>query len=105
MKYSSQKPLLSKYNNFIKLFKKIDNNRFYSNFGPLYFKLKKKLEKKLKLKKFSITFTSNGHSAVQACCNLIAHNNKKELIILPSFSFASNPLSILSRIKTLFCRY
>ena len=96
MKYSSQKPLLSKYNNFIKLFKKIDNNRFYSNFGPLYFKLKKKLEKKLKLKKFSITFTSNGHSAVQACCNLIAHNNKKELIILPSFSFASNPLSILS---------
>ena len=28
MKYSSQKPLLSKYNNFIKLFKKNDNNDF-----------------------------------------------------------------------------
>ncbi len=96
MKYSSQKPLLSKYQNYIKLLKKIDDKRFYSNFGPLYFKLKKKLEKKLRLKKFSITFTSNGHSAIQACCNLIAHNNKKELIIIPSFSFASNPLSILS---------
>lgn len=96
MKYFPQKPLLAKYQNFIKLFKKIDNNRFYSNFGPLYFELKKKLEKKLKLKNYSITFTSNGHSAIQACCNLIAHNNKKELIILPSFSFASNPLSIIS---------
>ena len=96
MKFLPQRPLLSKYKNFISQFRIIDKNRYYTNFGPLYFKLKKKIEDKFKLKKFSVIFTSSGHTAVQACCNLIAHNNKKKIVIVPSFSFASNPLSIVS---------
>ena len=81
MKVIYQRPLLASYKKFKKNLIIVDKNRYYSNYGPLYFKLKKKIEKKLKLKKFSISLASSGHSALQACCNLIAHNNKKNLCL------------------------
>ncbi len=96
MNLQPQKPLLSKHINFSSQLKIIDRNRFYSNFGPLYNKLKKKIEHKLKIKKCSVILTSSGHTALQACCNLIAHHNKKKIVIVPSFSFASNPQTIIS---------
>lgn len=95
MKVIYQRPLLASYKKFKKNLIIVDKNRYYSNYGPLYFKLKKKIEKKLKLKKFSISLASSGHSALQACCNLIAHNNKKKLVLVPSYSFASDPQAII----------
>ena len=90
------RPLLSKSKNIIKYLKEIDNNRYYSNFGPLYYKCKKKLENYLNLKKNSIILTSSGHTSLLACCYLIKKKNpKKKYIIVPSYSFQSNPQSIL----------
>jgi len=90
------RPLLSKSKNIIKYLKEIDNNRYYSNFGPLYYKCKKKLENYLNLKKNSIILTSSGHTSLLACCYLIKKKNpKKKYIVVPSYSFQSNPQSIL----------
>jgi dTDP-4-amino-4,6-dideoxygalactose transaminase len=103
MIFLPQKPLLAKYASLKRNLSIIDNNRFYSNYGPLYYKLKKKIEKKFRLKKFSVSLTSSGHSAIQACCNLIAHKNKKKFVLVPSYSFASDPQAIIqSGLKPFF---
>jgi len=95
MKKISIKPLLEKESKIRKFIKLIDKNRYYSNFGPLYYKATKLLEKKLKAYAGSILLTSSGHSSLQACCNLIKMQSKKKYIILPSFSFYSNPQAII----------
>lgn len=59
-----QKPLLAKSNRLLHYLKKIDNNRYYSNFGPLYKECKKKFKKHLGLVKNTIIFTSNGYSSL-----------------------------------------
>ena len=91
-----QKPLLVKSSKLIYFLKKIDKSRYYSNFGPLYFEIKKKIERYLSLKKNKIILTSSGHSSLLACCYLIKKwFPKKKYILVPSYSFNSNPLSIL----------
>ena len=91
-----QKPLLAKSNKFNYYLKKIDKNRYYSNFGPLYFQCKKKIENYLNLKKNKIILTSSGHDSLLSCCYLIKKlKPKKKYILVPSFSFNANPLSIL----------
>ena len=50
MNFLSQKPLLASYRKYKKNLIIVDKNRYYSNYGPLYFKLKKKIEKKFKMK-------------------------------------------------------
>jgi len=57
-KYLFQQPLLAKTSKLIHYLKKIDKNRYYSNFGPLYYKCKFKLEKYLNIKKNNIILTS-----------------------------------------------
>ena len=42
IKILAQRPLLSNYRLLIKNLSKIDKNRFYSNYGPLYYNIKKK---------------------------------------------------------------
>ena len=95
-KLINQKPLLVKSHKLMKKFRIIDKNRYYSNFGPYYYVLKKKIENALKLKKSSITFTSSGYSSLHACCKLIANRNKKKIVLVPTYSFAANPQSIIS---------
>jgi dTDP-4-amino-4,6-dideoxygalactose transaminase len=95
MKKISIKPLLEKEAKIRKFIKIIDKNRYYSNFGPLYYKATKLLEKKLKVHAETILLTSSGHSSLQACCNLVKTRSKKKYIILPSFCFYSNPQAII----------
>jgi dTDP-4-amino-4,6-dideoxygalactose transaminase len=91
-----QKPLLAKSNRLLHYLKKIDNNRYYTNFGPLYEECKKKFEKYLGLIKNTIIFTSNGHSSLLSLCCLVKKENpKKKYILVPSFSFHANPQAIL----------
>ena len=91
-----QKPLLVKSSKLNYYLRKIDKNRYYSNFGPLYLESKKKIEKYLNLKKNKIIFTSSGHDSLLSCCYLIRKLfPKKKYILVPSYSFNSNPLSIL----------
>ena len=52
MKFLSQRPLLARYAKYKKNLIIVDKNRYYSNYGPLYFKLKKKLKRNLNLKIF-----------------------------------------------------
>jgi dTDP-4-amino-4,6-dideoxygalactose transaminase len=95
-KVLKHKPLLSNSKNFNYFFRQIDKNRYYSNFGPLYYQCKFKLEKYLNLSRNNIILTSSGHISLLACCCLIKKNNpRKKYILVPSYSFQSNPLSIL----------
>ena len=91
----TSRPLLSKYNELANLLKQIDNKRWYSNYGPLYRKTQKKVEKYFGLKNNSVILTSSGHSSLVACCSLLRKYTKKKYIIVPSFSFYSNPQSII----------
>jgi len=92
----THKPLLAKSKRVAHYLKKIDNNRYYSNFGPLYQECKKKFEKYLGLVKNNIIFTSNGHSSLLSLCYLVKKENpKKKYILVPSYSFQSNPQAIL----------
>ena len=96
VKVLRHKPLLSSSKNFKYFLRQIDKNRYYSNFGPLYYKCKFKLEKYLNLKKNNIILTSSGHDSLLACCYLIKKKNPvKKYILVPSYSFQSGPLSIL----------
>ncbi len=79
----------------IKYLKEIDKNKYYSNFGPLYFKLKKKIEKNLNYKDNKIILTSSGHSSLLAVTKYLSTKLKKKYVLCPSFSFYSNPLSII----------
>ena len=47
-----------------KYLKKVDNNKYYSNFGPLYLELKKKIERNLNYKDNNVILTSSGHSSL-----------------------------------------
>jgi dTDP-4-amino-4,6-dideoxygalactose transaminase len=95
-KYLFQQPLLAKTNNLIYYLKEIDKNRYFSNFGPLYKKCKIKVEKYLGLKKNKIILTSSGHCSLLSICYLVKKKNpKKKYILVPSYSFQSNPQSIL----------
>lgn len=95
-KYLFQQPLLAKTSRLVYYLKKIDKNRYYSNFGPLYKECKQKIEKYFDLKKNKIILTSSGHDSLLSCCYLIRKiTPKKKYILVPSFSFNSNPLSIL----------
>ena len=96
MKLISQKPLVIKYHHFLKNFEIIDKNRFYSNFGPLYYKTISYIKKILKIKVNEIVLTSSGDSGLLACLKLIKTKSKKKFFILPSFSFASDAQSILN---------
>ena len=96
VKVLRHKPLLSSSKNFKYFLKQIDKNRYYTNFGPLYYKCKFKLEKYLNLKKNNIILTSSGHDSLLACCYLIKKENpKKKYILVPSFSFQADPQAIL----------
>jgi dTDP-4-amino-4,6-dideoxygalactose transaminase len=90
------KPLLSNRFDLLKEIKYIDKNRYYSNYGPLYYKAKKKIERHLNLKKNAIVLSSSGHSSLLACLILLRTITKKKYIIVPSFSFYSDVQCIIS---------
>jgi dTDP-4-amino-4,6-dideoxygalactose transaminase len=91
------KPLLPKYHEYKNYLKKIDNKRIYSNYGPLYFKTKKIIEKHFKLKNNSVVLTSSGDASLFACLKYLKYKYKnKKYILVPSFSFSSNIHSIIN---------
>ncbi len=93
--YRPIKPLLANRYSLIKELKYIDKNRYYSNYGPLYYKLKQKFESFLKLKKNNIVFSSSGHSSLLACCIYLRSISKKKHIIVPSFCYYSDVQAII----------
>ena len=95
MKKISIKPILAKESLVKKYIKIIDKNRYYSNFGPLYFKVKKKLKEILKIPQKELVLTSSCDASIYACCLLLRQTTKKKIIVVPSFSFSSNPQSII----------
>ena len=71
-----------------KYFSAIDKNKYYSNFGPLYFMVKKKIMEYLSLNKsYEIILTSSGDSSLFACLLKIKSLTKKKYFLIPSFSF------------------
>ena len=89
------KPILANRFSLLKELKYIDNSRYYSNYGPLYYKLKKKFESFLNLKKNNIIFSSSGHSSILACCIYLKNVTKKKYIIVPSFCYYSDIQAII----------
>ncbi len=86
---------LAKRSRINKYLIQVDNNRYYSNFGPLYFKLRKKIEKHLNYKNNGVILTSSGHSSLLAVTKYLRTKLNKKYVLCPSFSFYSNPLSII----------
>ena len=92
----NHQPLLAKSSRIVFYSRQIDKSRYYSNFGPFYNLCKRRLEKYLNLNKNNIILTSSGHTSLLACCYLIKKKNpKKKYILVPSYSFHSNPQTIL----------
>lgn len=89
------KPLLAEEKYLRKYLNRIDMNRYYSNFGPLYNFTTNRVIKDLKLKKQKIVFTSSGHSSLMACCLLLKQKTKKKYMLTTSFNFFSAPQVIL----------
>ena len=86
---------LVKRNKLNKHLNEIDQNKWYSNYGPLYNKIKNRLESDIKYSNNSVILTSSGHSSLLAVCKLLRSKTKKKYVLCPSFSFYSNPLAIL----------
>ncbi len=86
---------LANSNQLKKYFNEIDRNRYYSNFGPLYEKTRYLIKKKLNLKNNDVILTSSGHSSLLAITKYLKTKTKKKFVLCPSFSFYSNPLSII----------
>ena len=95
--FSNKKPQLElvKHHKLKKYLNNIDQNKWYSNYGPLYHKIKNKLESDIKYSKNSVILTSSGHSSLLAVCKLLRSRTKKKYVLCPSLSFYSNPLTIL----------
>lgn len=89
------KPLLISTKNLIKFLRQIDKNRYYSNFGPLYYKCKRLIEKKFNLKKNEVIFTNSAHSSILACLYFIKNQTRKKYVITTSFNYFSAPQAIL----------
>lgn len=79
----------------IKYLKEIDKNKYYSNFGPLYERARNLVKKKINLKNNDVILTSSGHSSLLAITKYFKTKTKKKFVLCPSFSFYSNPLSII----------
>lgn len=94
---SNKKPQfkLVKHHKLDKYLNNLDNNQWYSNYGPLYHKTKSKLENEIRYSNNSIVLTSSGHSSLLAVCKLLRSKIKKKYVLCPSLSFYSNPLAIL----------
>ncbi len=88
-------PLLVPTKNLIKFLRQIDNNRYYSNFGPLYYKCKKLIEKKFNLKKNKVILTNSDHTSILACLYFIKNLTKKKYVITTSFNYFSAPQAIV----------
>ncbi|WP_440934650.1 aminotransferase class V-fold PLP-dependent enzyme [Candidatus Pelagibacter sp.] len=94
-KYIEYKPLLTNYNKIIKYLKLIDKNRYYSNFGPLYYECNKLIKKRFNLKKQTTVFTSSAHSSILASLYLIKNLTKKRYVLTSSYNFFSSPQAII----------
>ncbi len=95
MRNISIKPKLAIRKNLGKYLDKIDKNRYYSNFGPLYNLTRKKIINDLGLKKNDVVLTSSGHSSILSCCNYLKSISTKKIIITTSFNFFSTPQAII----------
>ena len=60
------KPKLPSYKEIIPYLKKIDNNRFYSNFGPLSNSLEERISQRLGYSKNVVALSSSGTKAFAA---------------------------------------
>ena len=88
---------LCTYNKVIPYLKKIDSNKKYSNFGPLYNTTIEKIKKYFRVKNFNGILTSSGDASLNAIFKLIKnlYPNKK-LVICPSFAFHSDVNNIFN---------
>ena len=82
---------LAKSNKILKFLREIEKNKIYSNFGPLYFKLKKKLENRFKYKNNEIILTSSGHSSLLAITKYLRLQTKKKIRYMPLLLFLLKP--------------
>lgn len=97
-------PLLPKAREISYFTNKIDKNRYYSNYGPLYKQCEKQIIKYLGLSnKTSNILTSSGSSSILACLLHIRKRTKKNFVLVPSFSFyADVQCIILAGFKPIF---
>ena len=88
------KPLLPNYLALRPYLERIDNNRFYSNNGPLLNSLESRLSEALDCKERSVVATSSATSALEIvlASNDFAQNSR---VMMPSFTFIASAQAVL----------
>jgi dTDP-4-amino-4,6-dideoxygalactose transaminase len=91
------KPLLPSLNDVAPWLQRVDNNRVYTNYGPLYQELKDVYAKFLGIKSSQIAILSSATLALEAVLRI----NKIERWIVPDFTFVATALAVNNAKKQL----
>ena len=89
------KPKLPSYKEIIPYLKKIDNNRFYSNFGPLSNSLEERISQRLGYSKNVVALSSSGTQALETALKMWDFPAGSK-IICPSWTFIASAQAILN---------
>ena len=84
------RPLLPKAEKILPLLQEVDNNRWYTNFGPLTFRFEEKLAALFGVSNAALISTSNGTAAMSALLRAmnVEHGT---FCVVPSWTFAATP--------------
>lgn len=86
------KPKLPSHEVLSKYFSQIDENRWYSNFGPLTSELEERLSDYFAVEKDCIVALSNGTAALEAAIDMCGNQSSWSC---PSWTFAATPSALL----------
>lgn len=97
------KPKLPRADKILPYLKQIDENRYYSNFGPLLLHLEQRLADFLSIKQSQLTTCSTGTSALELAMAAL-DLPRSSSILVPSFTFIASAHAILSQgLNPYFC--
>jgi dTDP-4-amino-4,6-dideoxygalactose transaminase len=85
------RPMLPRSESVMPYLKQIDNNRWYSNEGPLVKQLEIRFAEKLGVNSANVVLSSSATLALQGACFLFAANT----IQVPAYTFAASASSVL----------
>ncbi len=88
-------PMLPRLNEIKPYFEQIDQNRWYSNFGPLVKSLENRFEQLFSLPQGGAITFSNGTVALTSALRALSLP-RGSLCILPSWTFAATPASVMA---------
>ena len=104
MKIPVLKPLLPSNSQLIKYLEEIDQNRWYTNFGPLTQRFEKRLASLFMVEPTNVVTISNGTDALAIGLKSFNCNSRKKYCIMPSWTFSATPsAAMMAGLEPIFC--